>query len=803
MIEINEFIPLVVVTVNTAQVITGVKSFTQPITANRIIKLDKLDYQLIEDATQQSIAYGMYEQRILGTLTIQNGRVYISLQITHSDPNALTESGYTMFSIINNAIKPKFTGTTRNIPLNAVMFAQKVLGYPICWNGAIPIDCFINPNGTRKKYKDAVLQYSQENTEFEWKIHFYLSDCVLQRHFSNASEMRVKEMLLWLKENYSVKEIFNKRENIHMRENQNIREEINNLVTQLRNALEQNNFTNQRLSQFDNEREQNMKDSTSKKKIRSRKEKIKEQSQEIESQSDDEVEERFEEIKRNKNKEEFEKRISDLQTQITQLQQSAKQKENDWNRERDTITSSKQGIEKERITLTKQITIEQETKIQLQKDNQRIEKEKKDTFEQQSREKAEYETSIAKAELEIQSLTEQLKQINNFKQYNKKLTNDLRNATEKQSQFEEATQTTIRKLDKDKNELHERSKKAQKDLQEKETDIEKKKQQYDEEREKLQDDNQTLQVKISQLTRDQQQKERDIASKALDRERERALLQADLQQSVLETKRAKEETENQRRISQEEISELKKQISNELENQRQNWMKQINEMKSALEREANWKTAEYESREKEMISKSTTIMAQQQQEQESQTNSRLTNQLSQLHSEREQVRITAEQIIREILIQKQESEIVFNQKSQSSAAAFSQLAQLITGFAEWFFRSTHVANLQAGAALESASYAKGNNEEEEDGNEQEEGEDIVENAQRRKKRMGKYPKNTIYQLEQTLDKDREIQSEEKDKKEEEDDDEIDGKQKKIRKSRSKSPIIKPIKSPPRSFSPYP
>ncbi|KAA6316306.1 MAG: hypothetical protein EZS28_055280, partial [Streblomastix strix] len=29
----------------------------------------------------------------------------------------------------------------------AVMFAQKVYGYPIDWTGAIAIDCFINPNG--------------------------------------------------------------------------------------------------------------------------------------------------------------------------------------------------------------------------------------------------------------------------------------------------------------------------------------------------------------------------------------------------------------------------------------------------------------------------------------------------------------------------------------------------------------------------------------------------------------------------------------------------------------------------------
>ncbi|KAA6355897.1 MAG: hypothetical protein EZS28_048576 [Streblomastix strix] len=101
----------------------------------------------IEYAIYQSIAYGMYEQLIWGTVKSQKDRVYISVQITHSDPNTLTESGYTMFSIVINAIKPKFSSTTHNIPLNAVMFAQKVIGYPICWNGAIPIDCFINPNG--------------------------------------------------------------------------------------------------------------------------------------------------------------------------------------------------------------------------------------------------------------------------------------------------------------------------------------------------------------------------------------------------------------------------------------------------------------------------------------------------------------------------------------------------------------------------------------------------------------------------------------------------------------------------------
>ncbi|KAA6364694.1 MAG: hypothetical protein EZS28_039779 [Streblomastix strix] len=63
------------------------------------------------------------------------------------DPNTVWQQGHTLFSIVNNDTKPKFTRTPHNIPLNAVMFAQKVLGYPICWNGAIPIDCYINPNG--------------------------------------------------------------------------------------------------------------------------------------------------------------------------------------------------------------------------------------------------------------------------------------------------------------------------------------------------------------------------------------------------------------------------------------------------------------------------------------------------------------------------------------------------------------------------------------------------------------------------------------------------------------------------------
>ncbi|KAA6356045.1 MAG: hypothetical protein EZS28_048427 [Streblomastix strix] len=154
-------------TLDTDQTVTGYKQFTQSIQADQFIKIngtdnqlllangdtidkDKLDYEPIENATYQAIGYGMYEHLIWGTVTMQNSRVYISLQITHSDPNTVWQSGYTLFTIVDNAIKPKFSGTEHNIPLNAVMFAQKVIGYPICWNGAIPIDCFINPLGQVK-----------------------------------------------------------------------------------------------------------------------------------------------------------------------------------------------------------------------------------------------------------------------------------------------------------------------------------------------------------------------------------------------------------------------------------------------------------------------------------------------------------------------------------------------------------------------------------------------------------------------------------------------------------------------------
>ncbi|KAA6373225.1 MAG: hypothetical protein EZS28_031248 [Streblomastix strix] len=85
----------------------------------------------------------------------------------YKDPNTQCQTGYTLFSIVNNDIKPKFSGTTHNLPLNAVLFGQKVYGYPICWNGAIPIDCFINPNG----FNETVI-YALDQLDINWHAIF-------------------------------------------------------------------------------------------------------------------------------------------------------------------------------------------------------------------------------------------------------------------------------------------------------------------------------------------------------------------------------------------------------------------------------------------------------------------------------------------------------------------------------------------------------------------------------------------------------------------------------------------------------
>ncbi|KAA6392475.1 MAG: hypothetical protein EZS28_011997 [Streblomastix strix] len=100
---------------------------------------DQLDYEPIENAHYSSIAYGMYESRIWGTLTTQNSR-------------------------------PKFTGTPTNIPLNAVLFAQKVYGYPIDWTGSIPIDCLLIDKFKNKQMNpiNETIIYSLEQLNINW-----------------------------------------------------------------------------------------------------------------------------------------------------------------------------------------------------------------------------------------------------------------------------------------------------------------------------------------------------------------------------------------------------------------------------------------------------------------------------------------------------------------------------------------------------------------------------------------------------------------------------------------------------------
>ncbi|KAA6382834.1 MAG: hypothetical protein EZS28_021640 [Streblomastix strix] len=101
----------------------------------------------IENAIKSTIAYGMYESLVWGSFTKYNGRAYISLQITHNNPKTQTQSAYTLFSGFKDEAKPQFTGTPFTILLNAVRFEQKVICYPICWNGAIPIDSYIDVDG--------------------------------------------------------------------------------------------------------------------------------------------------------------------------------------------------------------------------------------------------------------------------------------------------------------------------------------------------------------------------------------------------------------------------------------------------------------------------------------------------------------------------------------------------------------------------------------------------------------------------------------------------------------------------------
>ncbi|KAA6380062.1 MAG: hypothetical protein EZS28_024411 [Streblomastix strix] len=100
----------------------------------------------VENAIKQSLTHGMYESFAWGQFTTYNGRAYISLQVTHSNPNTQTQSTYTLFTVFKDEAKPQFTGTPFNISLNAVMYVTKQSSNPVLRTNAIPIDCYIDVN---------------------------------------------------------------------------------------------------------------------------------------------------------------------------------------------------------------------------------------------------------------------------------------------------------------------------------------------------------------------------------------------------------------------------------------------------------------------------------------------------------------------------------------------------------------------------------------------------------------------------------------------------------------------------------
>ncbi|KAA6398673.1 MAG: hypothetical protein EZS28_005799 [Streblomastix strix] len=91
-----------------------------------------------------SLGFGVFDFFTWGQVTLQNNRVYISIAVTHSDPNTYWNTGYTIFSVMNDAAKPKFSGSPRNLPLNAVIYATKQSSNPVTWINPVAIDCYVD-----------------------------------------------------------------------------------------------------------------------------------------------------------------------------------------------------------------------------------------------------------------------------------------------------------------------------------------------------------------------------------------------------------------------------------------------------------------------------------------------------------------------------------------------------------------------------------------------------------------------------------------------------------------------------------
>ncbi|KAA6382616.1 MAG: hypothetical protein EZS28_021857, partial [Streblomastix strix] len=69
----------------------------------------------VEQAIKQSLVRGVYESFAWGQVSTYNGRAYISMQVTHSNPNTSSSSTYTLFTIFKDEAKPQFTGATFTI----------------------------------------------------------------------------------------------------------------------------------------------------------------------------------------------------------------------------------------------------------------------------------------------------------------------------------------------------------------------------------------------------------------------------------------------------------------------------------------------------------------------------------------------------------------------------------------------------------------------------------------------------------------------------------------------------------------
>ncbi|KAA6395182.1 MAG: hypothetical protein EZS28_009290 [Streblomastix strix] len=64
----------------------------------------------IEYATQQTLGIGVFDFFTWGKATLLNNR---------------TTNGYTLFSVMYDSAKPKFSGSSYNIPLNAIIYLTK------------------------------------------------------------------------------------------------------------------------------------------------------------------------------------------------------------------------------------------------------------------------------------------------------------------------------------------------------------------------------------------------------------------------------------------------------------------------------------------------------------------------------------------------------------------------------------------------------------------------------------------------------------------------------------------------------